>query len=138
MRMLLLALSMLAMMAETFAEDPPAYTPEQQAKLQKRNELLQEALTSAKAGKFKEAVALLEKILVIERDVLGETHPNVLNTMTWLVQFQERLADYASAGKTWAELAALRAKVLGKDHWQTVDARNAARNAECMAALTAR
>jgi CHAT domain-containing protein len=137
MRIIAFAIAWLSLVATTaVAQAPPAFTPEQQAKLEKRNELLQEALASAKAGMFKEAVALLEKILVIERDVLGKTHPNVLNTVSWLAQFQERMADYASAGKTWAELAALRAKVLGKDHWQTVDAGTAAKNAERLAALT--
>jgi CHAT domain-containing protein len=141
MRLLVVAMLFTLPAGIVYAQTPPAKrTPEQEALFQldkERLPLLKEANALAKAGKYKEAIVLYEKILKMERGILSETHNDILVQLDLLAVLYDTIQDFTPAKKTWAELVLLRTKALGKDHWKTVDARNAEVQSKMMEGLDA-
>src|SRR4051812_38596733 len=95
MRMFALTLLIAALpLGDALAQSSPPVTPEQQKKLKERDPLVVKATELRKAGRFKEAAAIAEQVLKLDRANLGETHGFVLKGMRWLVGIQEQASDF--------------------------------------------
>jgi tetratricopeptide (TPR) repeat protein len=75
------------------------------------------------AGKLAEAVAVTEKALAIERDLVGPVHPVVAQTLEALAVLHEQREDFDAARKSRKEVLALRIQLDGAKHWRVTDAR---------------
>ncbi|HEX4000501.1 MAG TPA: tetratricopeptide repeat protein [Pirellulales bacterium] len=98
-------------------------TPDQQEQLKRRDELDRETNQLRNAGKIDEAIAAAEKMLAIERTVLGSDSGDALGSLDELARLHELKDDFVVARKLRQEVLTTKAKHLGKDHWQVVDAR---------------
>ena len=87
-------------------------------------------------GKLDEAITAAEKMLAIEREVLGAEHPEVAVSLEWLAQVYIEREDFAAARKARQEVLALRGKLHGMKPWQVTDARLALADVERLAALS--
>jgi CHAT domain-containing protein/Tfp pilus assembly protein PilF len=101
----------------------PALTPEQRAKLTERDRWAKEAIDLERAGKLAEAAAAAGKVLVIEREVCGPTHPNVAVALLYIGRLQMRREDWAAARAAYRELVTVNTAVYGPGNWQVTDAR---------------
>ena len=111
--------------APKVADEKPS-TPEQiarNAKFVERNKLWDEALRLQGAGQTAESIATAEKMLAIERELLGPEDADLGYSASWIAKQCEQLGDFRAATAYRREqLTAYRA-VHGEDHWQTRTAR---------------
>jgi CHAT domain-containing protein/Tfp pilus assembly protein PilF len=110
-------------------------TKEQQEKLKERNQLSKEAVKLRTQGKLTEAVAAGEKMLALERQVFGDVHSDVADSLQFLAELHEEQEDFAAARKARQEVLAIQTKLRGADHWQVTDARLALEEVERLARL---
>src|SRR5262249_33240833 len=75
------------------------------------------------SGKLSEAVTAAEKMLAIERAVLGDVHSDTAWSLAFLAELHEARQDWIAARKAREEVLAIRTKLLGEKHWQVTDAR---------------
>ena len=101
----------------------PALTRPQQEQLKERVKFEQQMYELRDAGRFDEAIVAAEKMLSIERAILGIDHPDALASLADLAWLHAAQGDFATARKLREEVLAAKIKQLGKDHWQTIDAR---------------
>jgi CHAT domain-containing protein len=137
----LLALGLLAVLLSRpgffWADEPtPPLTPAQQQQLKERDRWAAETKKLRQQGKLAEAIAACEKMLAIERDVLGNVHANVANSLEQLAKMQEEQADFEAAKKARQEVLAIRRKLNGDKHWRVTDARLALALLEKLVQLT--
>jgi CHAT domain-containing protein/tetratricopeptide (TPR) repeat protein len=121
--------------AQPSESKPAPLTQEQQQKLKERDRLAKEAQQLWADGKLAEAIAAAEKMLAIERQVLGPVHPDVVGSLQFLAAMHEKRADYPAARKARQEVLAIQTKLLGADHWQVTDARLALQSVEGLARM---
>lgn len=93
-------------------------TEQQKNRLEERDRLAPEYRKQVAAGNLPGTIAVLEKGLVITREVFGDAHKEVAGTVEILAQLHEAAEDFASARKARAEVVAIRSKLYGKDNWQ--------------------
>ena len=103
-------------------------TPPQRAKLKERDRLWQQAIRLRDSGKIDEAIAAAQKMLAIEREVLGNDHYQVAVSLAFLAALLETREDFPAARKARDETLAITTKEFGKDHWHAVDSRLALDN----------
>ena len=96
------------------AAEPPALTPQQQEKLKERDRLLKEGLALRDTGKFAEAIKVMEQSLAIDREVLGNVHPNVAYTLLEVAALHREREDFAASHKAFEELRTVRTKLHGE------------------------
>ena len=90
---------------------------ERQERLQERDrKLWAEAQRLRAQGKLDEAITAAEKMLAIEREVLGAEHPEVAVSLEWLAKVYIEREDFAAARKARQEVLALRGKLHGRNH----------------------
>jgi CHAT domain-containing protein/tetratricopeptide (TPR) repeat protein len=134
----MLAAAMLGATAATWAAAPPApWTKEQKAKLAERDRLEKWAKGLIEAEKYDDFLAAARRITELEREVLGDADPKVIGTYGRLATLQEGLGRLSDAVQTRRELLRLQVKRLGKDHWETTDARIALEDAQRLGKMTA-
>jgi tetratricopeptide (TPR) repeat protein/CHAT domain-containing protein len=104
----------------------PELTPQQQEQLKERDKFEHQMNELRDAGKLDEAITAAEKMLAVEQSVLGHDHPDALGSLADLASLHEAKQDFATARKLRGEVFAAKTKQLGKDHWQTINARLAA------------
>jgi CHAT domain-containing protein/tetratricopeptide (TPR) repeat protein len=121
--------------AEAPALKPAALTQEQQDKLKERDRYAKDAVRLRAEGKFSEAISAAEKVLVIDRQVLGNVHPKVAGSLEFLAELHEAREDFTAARKARQEALAIQTKLLGADHWQVTNARLALEAVERLARL---
>jgi hypothetical protein len=109
--------------ADSPAPKPVPLTKEQQEKLQERDRFQKGAEKLRAEGKLAEAMVAAEKMLAIERDVLGSTHPDVAGSLEFLAEMHEALEEFTPARRLRQEVLAIQTKLLGADHWQVTNAR---------------
>src|SRR5262245_10618952 len=73
---------------------PKPLTDAQKEKLKERDRLMAEADKLGNAGKFTEMVAVVEKLLAIEREIFGEVHEEVAVSLDWLGRIHESRKDF--------------------------------------------
>ena len=88
-----------------------------------RNRLWAEAQQLASEGKRAKAIQVGEAVLAIERRLHGDAHKELAVTLEWLAHRSLDKSDAAKASNFAAELWRVQEALLGKDHWQTVNAR---------------
>jgi CHAT domain-containing protein/Tfp pilus assembly protein PilF len=83
----------------------------------------QKALRLRQEGKLAEAVAAAEQVLAIEREVLGEAHADVAETLEWIASVQEEREEFAAAREARKAVLAIVTKLYGEKDWRVTDAR---------------
>ena len=117
------------------AQNQPA-AAERQERLQERDRLGAEARRLRAQGQLDEAITAAEKMLAIEREVLGAEHPAVAVSLEWLAKVYIEREVFAAARKARQEVLALRGKLHGMKPWKVTDARLALADVERVAALS--
>ncbi|MBA4190360.1 MAG: hypothetical protein C0467_20425 [Planctomycetaceae bacterium] len=139
---LLLAICLIAAFGETntvaqqATAQPAKLTPEQQEKLKARPKLWKEAYKSEAAGYWADARTAVAKCLTIEREVFGDFHNDVAESLVWLTTLSLRIGDYTSARDYGERALTTRKRVNGDTHWKTTDARISLSNVELLANMT--
>jgi CHAT domain-containing protein len=109
-----------------FAADqqaPGGLTREQQERLKDRERWEKEFGQLREQGKLKEAIAVVEKILALERMILGNTHPDAIVSLQWLAELHEQREDFPAARKFRREALEALTKLRGEKHWEVTNAR---------------
>jgi CHAT domain-containing protein len=115
----------------------PALSKEQHDKLKERDRYGQEAEKLHAAGQLTEAIAAIEKMLALEREVFGPVHKEVVGSLQFLAQVHEQREDFAAARKARQEVLDQHLLLLGPQHWEVTNARLALAHVDRLAALTA-
>jgi tetratricopeptide (TPR) repeat protein len=118
------------------ARAPRCSEAETARRLVERDRFKQEATRMAQAGKFDETVAAVEKKLAIEREVLGEVHEDVVDSLEYLAYLHEFEEDLAAAGKALTEVLAIRERQPDRRDLRIGDARRALADLDRRAAMT--
>jgi len=119
----------------TWGQNPAPLTPKQKERLKERDRYDKESRDLEKANKLPEAIAAAEKMLVIELEVRGEAHPDIVGSLQHLARLNEALENFAAAEKQRQEALLLQTKLHGAASWQVVDARQDLRYVEKLKAL---
>jgi CHAT domain-containing protein/tetratricopeptide (TPR) repeat protein len=119
----LLSCWLLSVQGRTQEPMPKPLTDQQRERLKERDRLFSEVQKLAKAGKLEEANAVFEKKLAIEREVFGEVHAVVADSLAMLARGYEARQDFAAARKGLQEVVAIRVKLNGEKDWRVTDAR---------------
>jgi CHAT domain-containing protein/Tfp pilus assembly protein PilF len=98
----------------------PVVAPKQ---LQERDKLVKQVDELRQAGKFDEAVPIAERVLELERVAGDVMTARVADALSRLAELAELRGDWTGAIARRKEAIAVRARVDGKDHWRTADAR---------------
>lgn len=104
---------------------PPDLTPQQQERLQRRDEYADQTAQLRAEQKWAEAIDAAKKMLAIEREVLGDDHDDVAGSLEQLVEMYAELGQFAAAATACEEIVAIRDRVVGTAPWQRKEARPA-------------
>ena len=118
-------------------EKPKPLTAEQQARLKEGNHLAAEAKKLYQMGKLAEAVAAWQKKLAIDREVYGDVHEQVAQSVAELARIHELREDFPAARKARKEALAIRVKLHGEKDWRVTDARLDLEDGDRLSKLTA-
>src|ERR1700690_3727054 len=118
--LLLLVLAILCSLGSNGAEQNPLeakssepkskFTPQQFERLGERDQIEEHKDQLLRDGKFTDAAADLEKIVAIDREVLGDDHCDTFNALRVLTRVEALDNNQAAAKKSLAELADLQSK----------------------------
>jgi CHAT domain-containing protein/tetratricopeptide (TPR) repeat protein len=89
-----------------------------------RQRYLQQANRFQGEGKLSEAIVAAERVLEIERDMFGEVHAEVAETLGWLAQLHEGREDFTAAQSLRQEALDLAVQLYGPRHWKVTNARH--------------
>jgi tetratricopeptide (TPR) repeat protein len=123
--------------AAWLAAPPVEPTKGQKEKLAERDRLEKSLPDLVRKGQNDKAVATAERIAALEKEVLGETDGRVVATLQRLAAWREALEQYVKAIGVRKEILRLQERRLGKDHWQTTDARLALEDSRRRAGMSA-
>jgi len=101
-----------------------------------RDRLWQEAQASLQAGDVEKAVAAGESMLALERQLLGDVHPEIALSVEWLAWRYQQLKDWDAARTKWQRALEIRTALHGKKNWQTINARLALEDVAVLARTT--
>ncbi|MCH7726070.1 MAG: tetratricopeptide repeat protein, partial [Planctomycetes bacterium] len=107
----------------------------EKARLAEAQSLWQQAQQLIEAGKQDEAIAAARKIIAIERDINGDDR-SIEELLLFIVRIQIAQGDLAAIEKTRGQLLSIRTKLLGPEHWQTVETRSALEDVRLRQKLT--
>jgi CHAT domain-containing protein/tetratricopeptide (TPR) repeat protein len=94
-----------------------------EARLTERDRLWNEARQLRGQGKLAAAIDTGRKMLAIEREVLADDSPAIIQSLRWLGDVAEEAEDW-DAAKTWRKQSLeWLIENRGENHWETVDAR---------------
>jgi CHAT domain-containing protein/tetratricopeptide (TPR) repeat protein len=110
-------------------------TKEQQERLKERDQFSKDARKLWTAGKWTEAMAVAEKMLAIDREVFGDVHHQVAESLQLLARMHTARDDFPAARRACQEILAIQTKLLGARHWKVTDARIALEDVERLARL---
>ena len=113
-------------------------TEAERKQLEPRGKLAQESEQLAREGKLVEAIAACQKLLALQRSVLGPEHADVVASLGHLADLQEHNEEFAPAEKSRLEVLALQKKRLASDDWRVTDARLALENLAALARMDAK
>jgi CHAT domain-containing protein/Tfp pilus assembly protein PilF len=106
-----------------------------QERLKERDRLRAEGNRLLKQGKLAEVIPVVEKVLAIERAVLGKTHADVADSLEFLAELHKEREDFAAARTARQEVLALRRQLHGGGHWRVTDAQLALADVERLATM---
>src|SRR5438128_811054 len=116
-------LALAALSAAENEPQPPPLTAAQKERLQERDKYGELTAKYRQQGKLAEAIQAAEKMLAIEREVIGNFHEEVAGSLEQLAEMHEQREDFAVARKARHEVLAIRTKQPGDKHWRVTDAR---------------
>ncbi len=96
---------------------------QQQTRLKRRDLLWAYSQNLHQAGKLDEAIAAAKELLDIEIEVVGSATPDAISSMGYLADLYCEKQDFSAARKLRESALANCTKLLGKDHWRTIEAR---------------
>jgi CHAT domain-containing protein/Flp pilus assembly protein TadD len=102
-------------------QDPPA--DKRQQRLQERDRHGVRAEELRREGKIVEAIQAGERVLAIEREVLGNNDRKVSVTQAWLTRLYLQREDFPAARRAAQDILRIHIHLLGEKHWQVTDAR---------------
>ena len=108
---------------------------ERARRIAERDRYEQEANRLGEAGNLGEAIHLLGKELAIEREVLGELHEDVVDSLNFLARLHEAGEDWAAARRSLTEVIVIRQRQPDRKDWRIGDARRALADLDRRAAL---
>jgi CHAT domain-containing protein/Tfp pilus assembly protein PilF len=117
---------MLLLAAVGRADEQPTVrnlTAEQKLRLQERDRAVAEVNRLMRDGKNAEALPLVKKALVIERDIFGNDDPLVASSLRMVAKLASELDDFPAARQAAQEAVAIETKRRGDKHWKTIDTR---------------
>jgi tetratricopeptide (TPR) repeat protein/CHAT domain-containing protein len=104
------------------AQEPRELTAPQKEKLKERDRLAEEVSRLRGAGSVKEAVEVMEKVLALEREILGSDNEDVAGSLLTLGELYAELEEYDAAQKSLEEALRIKKKLSGEKHWQALHA----------------
>ncbi len=113
----------------------PTLTAAQRERLTERDRLGKDATELRSEGKLAEAIAAAERMLAIEREVLGEVSDEVISSLELIASIQEQRDDWPAAISTRRNVLNLQIRALGEGHWKVTDARLALQDTDRRAAM---
>jgi len=139
MRAAILAGLTAVLLAIPTAGQPPAPKPltdAQKEKLKEAAKYSKESDDLERSGKWKEAIAVAEKLLAVEREVFGKVHEYPARTLERTGKLHMRLEDWKVARAARQECLEVRTALHGKDDWRVTDARIALADVDLIEKLT--
>src|SRR5438445_7647589 len=118
---LVLIVSTLSCLADQVQPQPPL-TDKQKELLKERDRHLAEYQVLLKQDKLPEAAQAIEKALALERQIYGDTHQAIVDSLNLLADLHKKQSDFAAARKALAEVEVLQNKLHGPEDWRTVNA----------------
>ena len=103
--------------------EPAVLPPESLDRLVQRDQLKEESQRLAGEGKFSEAIVHTEKLREIEREVLGETHADLLNSLASLIRWNAVQGNLAAAKKLAADNLERERQPHPDTHWRVTTSR---------------
>jgi CHAT domain-containing protein/tetratricopeptide (TPR) repeat protein len=116
----------------------PKLTVEQRRKLREHDRLRPETSRLRMAGKWDECLAAAEKMVAIDREVFGNSHPLVAQALTIVAEVQMGRHDFVGAQRAWEEVLKIQQSWGGADHWRVKDARRILDRVKRVAGLDAK
>jgi tetratricopeptide (TPR) repeat protein len=101
---------------EVTGQSQPSLSAQQSAELEEAKRLNQQAGQLYDAGKYSQAIPLLERALAISEKVLGKEHPDVATSLNNLALPYQAQGSYEKAEPLFVRSLAISEKVLGKEH----------------------
>src|SRR5262249_15305692 len=92
------------------------------AKLAERDRLEEGLPGLLQRERYVQAFQAMERVATLEKEALGETHPEVIGSLQRLAGWREAREEFAEAVRVRAEGLRLQRKRLGNEHWQVTDA----------------
>jgi CHAT domain-containing protein/tetratricopeptide (TPR) repeat protein len=117
---------------------PPATLSEAERaqRLAERDRYKERAHNVARTGMLDAAEAEAGKALAVERQVLGELHDDVVDSLEFLAKLREGYGNWAGARKALEEMLAIREHQPDRKDWRIADARRTLADLDRRAALT--
>jgi CHAT domain-containing protein len=75
------------------------------------------------AGKLPQAIDAWQRKIAVEREVFGNAHEEVVDSLLYLTAVQEAAEDFTAERKTGDEILTLRTQLYGEKDWRVMDAR---------------
>jgi CHAT domain-containing protein len=97
---------------------PSRFSPEQHKRIAERDRLEQELPKLRAAGKLNEALASVQKMIAIDREVFGTNDPLVAQTLARLVDLHIRRNDFPGARKAVTEILAIYQAAKATPRWR--------------------
>jgi CHAT domain-containing protein/Tfp pilus assembly protein PilF len=134
-RLLYAAVVLLLWSAASGFAQPAPRTAAQRERLKDRDRLAAEVSTLRAAGKLAEAVAACAKKLAIEREVLGDAHDEVAESLDQLAGLHEEREDFPAARTARQEVLKIQIRLHGEQDWRAADARRALADLDRLAGM---
>jgi hypothetical protein len=109
--------------AATAPANKAPLTPQQQERIKERDKLFQQSLKLREERTLDDAIAADEKVLAIDREVLGNEHGDTLASLCDQAELRQQNGDCDGARRLFEEALMTKSRLYGKDAWQVVDAR---------------
>src|SRR5271165_5327146 len=75
-------------------------------------------------GKYKEAIPLAEKLVILTKRAKGDEDPDTATSLNNLAGLYEAMGEYSKAEPLYKETLEIRLKVLGREHPDTAESLN--------------
>ncbi len=131
----MLGLMPLAVLHAQQSKAPPL-TAAQKARIQERNRLIAQANALARQGETAKAITAAEGALAIEREVYGDSHRSVAESLQFLARQNTTAGNFDAARRSWQEAQTIWTRVYGAQDWRVADARSALAELDQRARMT--
>ncbi len=111
---------------------------ERARRLQERDQVRARVITLAQAGKLDEAVAAAITELAVTRELRGELHEDVVDSLKLLAKLHEDREDWASARNALTDMLAISERQPSRKGWRIADANHALADLDRRVALQPR